>query len=244
MRKRYRFHLDAFTPETIPMSRLTEYLQDLARLFGCDSEVHFAGLEGGSTKPLVDVEWEAVPKVDERLQAAATPHAPADVAKAYRAIDKRLEQDNAAADLIEELNEQQSRKVIVFPGSKKPRATQYGPFRQDGSLDGVLVRIGGLEDMVPVHLREGEFVYQCQANHDIARKLAPYLFGAPLRASGNGTWFRDRDGNWEMRRFTIESFSTLRRDDLVSTVERLREFNNKLKTIEDPLAELEKLRRD
>ena len=242
MRKRYKFHLDAYTPTTIPMARLAEYLGNLAKLFGSESEVHFVALEGGSTQSVVDVEWEAVPKVEERLQVAPTPDAPPDLSRAYHSIDELLEKDNASAELVEEAPSEQARKVIVFPGRRKPKAVEYGPFRQDGTIDGVLVRIGGLDDMVPVHLKSGETVYQCQANHATARDLSPHLFGAPLRARGNGTWFRDRDGNWEMRRFTIEGFSILRRDDLKTTVERLRSVNDEIAKIKDPLAALEDLR--
>ena len=140
-RKRYRFHFDAYTPETIPMARLVEYLDDLAMLFGSESEVHFAGVEGGSTEPLVDVEWEAVPKVRERLQVAPTPDAPADVARAYHSLDKLLERDNASAHLTEEQDDQPARKVITFPGVRKPRTLEYGPLQQDGTIDGILIRL-------------------------------------------------------------------------------------------------------
>ena len=223
------------------MSRLVEYLAEIARMLGSESEVHFAGLEAGSTDALVDVEREAAPKVQARIQVAPTPDAPADVAKAYRAIDRMLENDNAFGELIEE---DQHRKVITFPGRKKPKRLAYGPFREDTSIDGLLIRIGGLEDLVPVHLKETEdTIHQCQANHQVARDLAPYLFGAPLRAFGNGTWFRDRDGHWQMKRFTIDRFTVLRKDELRSTVERLRSISNNLRNIEDPLAELEELRK-
>lgn len=226
------------------MATLAEYLEDIARLFGSESEVHFAGLEAGSTVPVVDVEWEAVPKVKERLRVAATPDAPVEVARAYRAIDTHLERDNASAEILEQGDrETDFRKVIAFPGSRKPRVVEYGPFRQDGEIEGVLVRIGGLDDMVPVHLKEeGAAIHVCQANHNVARDLAPYLFGQHLRAFGNGTWFRDGDGNWEMRRFTIESFRPLRGDDLKTEIDKLRQKGKRINEIDDPLAELEEIR--
>ncbi|MFZ0864037.1 MAG: hypothetical protein ABR881_23780 [Candidatus Sulfotelmatobacter sp.] len=32
--REYRFEIDAFTPATIPMARLAEYVSDLAKIFG------------------------------------------------------------------------------------------------------------------------------------------------------------------------------------------------------------------
>ena len=59
----YRFKIDAYSPETIPMARLAEYMSDLAVLFGNRENVHFVQLEPGSTTLLQRIEYEAVPKV-------------------------------------------------------------------------------------------------------------------------------------------------------------------------------------
>ncbi len=67
--REYRFKIDAFSPTTIPMSRLAEYVSDLAKMFGNNNSVHLLKIEEGSTVPLVMVEWEAEPKVRDRMQA-------------------------------------------------------------------------------------------------------------------------------------------------------------------------------
>ena len=64
--KRLIFYIDAYSPETIPMAKLAEYMSDLAALLGRENAVHFAGLEKGSTKLAVRVEFEDVPKVTMR----------------------------------------------------------------------------------------------------------------------------------------------------------------------------------
>ncbi len=223
------------------MSRLAEYLAEIARLFGSAPAVHFAGLENGSTAALVDVEKEAAPKVRARIQVAPTADAPEDVAKAYRTIDGMLESDNATGALIEE---ERQRKVIAFPGRKKPKRLAYGPFRQDASIDGQLIRVGGQGEMVPVHLKaEADIIHVCQANHRVACALAPCLFGPPLRVFGNGAWFRDGKGQWAMKRFTIVRFDVLKEHDLRGAVERLRSMGGALRNIDDPLMELEELRK-
>ena len=44
----YRFVIDACNPDTLPMSRLAEYMGELARLLGSPDQVHFVRLEGGA----------------------------------------------------------------------------------------------------------------------------------------------------------------------------------------------------
>ena len=41
----YRFEIDAFTPDTIPMARLAQYLGDIARMMGQEASVHFARVD-------------------------------------------------------------------------------------------------------------------------------------------------------------------------------------------------------
>ena len=55
--REYRFEIDAFTPATVPMARLAEYVSDLATMFGNNSYVHLARIEEGSTAPVVLVDW-------------------------------------------------------------------------------------------------------------------------------------------------------------------------------------------
>ena len=77
-RQEYRFKIDAFTPETLPMARLAEYMAELATLLGTQERVHFVRLEGGSTTLVQEIEYEAIPKVRERLNGIKTRSAPED----------------------------------------------------------------------------------------------------------------------------------------------------------------------
>jgi hypothetical protein len=58
--REYRLRIDAFTPETLPMSRLAEYMADLATLLGEQERVHFARLENGSTALVHTIECHSV----------------------------------------------------------------------------------------------------------------------------------------------------------------------------------------
>src|SRR2546429_112828 len=120
----YRFKIDAYSPDTMPLNRLAEYLKDLSVLFGESQSVH-------------------------------------------------------------------------------------------------LVKIGGEEDPVPVHLegRQQGQVYICRASRNMAKDLAQHLFTTCLRVEGMARWIRHRNGEWEMRRFTIKSFEPLKETTLRETIE-------------------------
>lgn len=110
--REYRFEIDAFTPDTIPMSRLSQYLADVARMMGQEASVHLMRIENGSTVPIISVDWEAELKVQDRLRAVKFNEGPAEAQRAFKEINKRLVQDNANGVLIDP----SETKVIRFPG--------------------------------------------------------------------------------------------------------------------------------
>jgi hypothetical protein len=211
-----------FTPETLPMVRLADYLSELASILGQTEHVHFVRLESGSTQVVANVEWEAAPKVRERVRAVKfrEPAAPAEAVKAFENIDCSLAQDNAVGVLIEP----GGKKVLEFPGRKRYEALVYGPVRQPGTLDGVPIVIGGEKDPVPVHLEDGDRTHNCYARRSVARALAAHLFTTTIRVTGYGTWKRDEHGTWVMERFLIEDFKPLDEAPLSEVVSRLRKI--------------------
>jgi hypothetical protein len=233
----YEFKIDAFTPQSLPMARLAEYMSDLAMLLGNTEKVHFVRLKKGSATLVHQIEWEAAPKVYERIRAIRQSEAPPDVMKAYSSIDRRLASDNAVGFLMEPSRH----KVLEFPGRSRPESDSYGPFTQPGSLDGIPIMVGGKLDPVPVHLEEGDIVHPCYASRAIAKRLAQYLFVSAVRAAGNGRWHRDPDGIWIMDRFTITEFSLLTDDSLEETIKKIRTAAGEPKS-QDALSELVKIR--
>lgn len=235
----FKFRIEAFSPSTIPMSRLAEYMAELASLLGYNSSVHFMRLEEGSTVIVPAVEFEDVPKVKERLVSVCNREAPLDAMKAFTALDRKLALDNASGTLTSE----SGCEIIQFPGRNRPKPITYGPVKQQGSLDGVLIRIGGKDETVPVSLMSENVVYTCNANRLLARELAIHLFGAVLRVHGNGRWHRDEEGSWIMDRFNISNFDILKELPLTDVVNRLRSIDgSEWKRIDDPIAELYSIR--
>ncbi|WP_446830936.1 hypothetical protein [Candidatus Foliamicus sp.] len=237
----YRLAIDAYTPETMPMSRLAEYMGDLARLLGEHKRVHFSRLEDGSTVLVQTVEPEAVPRVRNRIQAltSKSQDASEDAVKAFAKLNRKFADDNATGSL----REKGGTDVVQFPGREDSRTMAFGAFNQQGVLDGVLIRIGGRDDAVPVHLQDGETIHVCSATRHLAKKLALHLFGPTLRVTGQGRWKRGKSGRWAMERFRINSFEQLDDAPLGEVVQELRRVEgSRWKNIDNPSAELRRLR--
>lgn len=232
--REYRFEIDAFTPETIPLSRLSQYLADLSRLMGEEGNVHLKRIDSGSTVPVIAVDWEAEPKVRERLRAAKFNEGPAEARRALREINKRLIQDNAAAVLIDPARS----KLVRFPGATGANQIEFGPITQQSVFQGIPIAIGGKSDPVPVHLQEGEIVHILQAPRRIAKELGQYLFTSVVRVEGKSRWVRNKMGEWEMLSFYANGFEVLSDGDLKTDLATLRGLPGAWKDRDDPLGDL------
>ncbi len=116
--REFYFRIDAFTPSTIPMARLAEYMAGLAVILGEPASVHFVKLQRGSTILVHRVQSEAVPKVRDRARAVRRGDAPRDALRAYENINNMLLADNGTG----ELKERDAEAVIIpFPGERRAR---------------------------------------------------------------------------------------------------------------------------
>jgi hypothetical protein len=228
------FKIQAYTPETMPMERLAQYLLDLAIILGERQSVHFSRVEGGSTAPVVHVDWEALPKVMDRANAVKNNEGPEEAKKAKAALERRLADDNASGAELQRAST--GARVLYFRGrDERLTEPEYGPFNQPGQLTGTVIVIGGKNDPVSVHLQDGERIYFCHAKRDVARQLARHMFGAPVRVRGVGRWFRNRDGTWEMRGFRIADFVELDPASLREVLNGMRAIKAGWRDIPDPI---------
>lgn len=244
--RRLTFYIDAYSPETIPLSKLAEYMADFAAILGRSHATHFESLDKGSTKLVVRVEFEDVPKVTTRLSDIRRGNPPRDAAKVFTQIDNRLANDNAIGRIYIDGDEgKPSTELLTFPGRERPKAVSYGPFTQEGNLDGLLIAVGGKDETVPLRLQNGETIYtNCDTTRLIARELGKHLF-EPIRIHGTGRWTRETDGTWTLIRFRVHRFEILGKDSLRDIVGSLRAIRgSEWRTMKDPLAELEDLRQD
>lgn len=239
-RDTYAFRIEGLTPRTLPMDRLAEYLAELASLMGETERVHFAGVKSGSVVLMAYVEQQAAPKVRLRVAQARDPEAPLAIRKHYDRLNELLRSDNAHGQL-----KVGTSNVLKFPGRKLARDERIGPFNEHTEIDGVLVRIGGIDDTAHAHLQDPEGQTRiCIVSRDKARQLAAYLYGAPLRVTGTGRWQRTEQGKWELVQLKLVDFRTLKDEELPAVVQRLRAVPGSGWLREnDPLGILERIRK-
>ncbi len=233
-----RFKIDAFRPDTIPMARLAEYMAQLASLLGNEQGVHFVRLDPGSVELVHRIDEMDQPKVHARLTALREGNGPADAIKAFSRLDDMLANDNAIGALMTG----QTSVIIQFPGKDRPKPVDYGAFAQQGSFDGIPVKVGGLAETVSIFLQElgpSPLVHNCAGS----RAIAPHLFETPIRVHGMGRWRREISGAWTLVKFTIGDFEVLDDAPLDTVVARLRGIHgNGWRDVEHPLATLRGLR--
>lgn len=243
--KKLRFYIDAYSPGNIPMAKLAEYMADFATLLGREHRVHFDHLEGGSTTIVSRVEPEDVPKVKGRFLEIQSGSASKELLRVVAQIDDRLANDNAIGRILEESERGGVAELLAFPGRTRLKSQIYGPFTQEGHLDGELIAVGGRDKTISIQLQNGDTIYsRCETTRTIAQELGKHLF-EPVRIYGSGRWIRETDGSWHLRHFQVHRFEVLESGTLRDAVTALRVVaGSGWKEIADPLAELDELRRE
>jgi hypothetical protein len=203
----YVFRIDAFTPDTLPMSRLAEYLAALAKMMGHAQHTHFVRVEEGSARLVHKVDAVDAPKVETRLNDVRIGKAPGDAMKAHRELDDLLANDNALGTLTERAT---GRVVVPFLGRNRPKPLVFPPFREDTTIQGQVVSVGGRDSTAHAQLQDGETIHtNLSMTRDVAKQLAPLLYGPVLRLYGSARFERQADGVWKMLNFQVERFEKL-----------------------------------
>lgn len=199
----FEFRIEGYSPDTLPLERLAEYLLGFAQLLGSKDGVHFGSVEKGSVRLVAKVDQEALPVVSPRVRSAATGEGGKDARAAYARLNDLLGKDGVVAALTLPGN-----RVIPFPGTKPP-AKPIGPLRQPTSLQGRLVRLEGNGNLVGVGIDDGsDIAGRIVVKADLARQMAAY-FHTHVRLSGDGKWRRNAEGQWDLEQLDVASFEPL-----------------------------------
>lgn len=238
----FRFKINAFTPETIPMARLAEYMREFALLLGNLDSVHFDRLEAGSTQIISRAEFEAIPKVNQRVLEAANDEGPDELRATVGRVNAMLRDDNATGSLYNRAGAQ----IIRFPGREIPKPVKIGPLTSRVTVDGELVRIGGADKTAHAWIVDASGKqWNGETDRKLAKELAQYLYGARLRAEGTARWERLAEGEWELKTFKLHSFTVLSSETLLDSVEKLRAIEGSdWSSMKDPLTFLSNQRKD
>lgn len=214
--KTLTLHLNGITPPDLTMSRLADYLCELAELYGKEGRVHFSSVASGSVKLNACVDADHHQRVLHRVREVINGVGPKGATKAYRRLADLMLDDQVSGTL-----ESEGQQIVKFPRVGKDRKPLV-IFKQS-SIQGRLYVVGGKDDTVPVRLEgaNGETLY-CEADIETAAMLAPLLF-KQVRLYGRGEWERRQTGGWRLRKLRISSYEPLEKASLQSALERMKE---------------------
>ncbi len=222
--KTYNFVINGLTPETLPMKRFAEYLEDLAALYGHTQQVHLAKIKSGSIQIEAQIDGPAQAEVSERLSAVNSGNAEPKAMDAFRKIDENLKKDNAVAYISNE----KGANVIKFPGRERQDNLEYQVSVLAATLQGVLTSLTGRDETKHAQLMDGDITHAKieTKNLELIKSMREYLWGDPIRLKGRGFYKRDSDGIWSLEKFDIEGFEPLENISVQETVAKLRNVPN------------------
>ena len=236
----YIFRIDVFKPDDAPMLRVAEYLLEFARLLDVPEHVHLEKVSASSLNLHASADYVAEPRIQERL--AACQEKGSDAYKVQHRINSMLARDNAIGELYRKPEGEETAKIIYFPGRELPKQREF-KVKQQGSIEGILVRLGGIDTSIHGALDIGNGQYQkCSMSKALAYEVALHMFREPLRLHGDGTWHRDEEGAWHIEDFKAKSFEVLSNEALPEALLSLKEIP--LQWGEDMTQELRQLRED
>lgn len=201
------------------MERLGEYLAALGAMLGEADAVHFEKLVAGSTCIVHRVDAEAAPRVERHIAEVRAGTAEVVHIAAFKRINELLKNDNASGNLA---REDGGAQLLVFPGKNALEPARPEIVVQPGTIDGIVIRLGGKDATVPVLVQDGSSTYKCTTTRDLARSLGPHIFGRELRFMGEAKWMRHESGDWSLDHFTIADFIELDDTPLAEVVAQLR----------------------
>lgn len=240
MDREYTLRIDAFTLGSMPAGRFSEYVKQLAQLLGEAENVHFKDLTEGSARLAVCVDEPARYRVRERVNAVLIGEGTPEAVTAQSELDKMLANDNAVAELIGE----SGAVILQFQGRTRPKPIIHGPFVQEASVQGQLVRIGGQDRTAHAILQDGDVtVRNITLKRELAADLAKFLYRPIICLLGKGKYYRLENGDWVLDGFTATSFEQLDDTALSGVIDSLRAVGGSgWSKVADPLKELRALR--
>ena len=225
----YRWVLEGFTPDTIPMNRLAEYMQQLAKLLGQEASVRFVRVEKNCVALVSKVDGGvAAGRVDARVSSVRRGDGPQDAMRAYQTLNGMVAQDDTSAAL-----RKGSATVIRFPGIHvEPQ--EAIEIHDSGSVVAYLYMLYEAKD----HGFHARFrmpsggTLMCTVSGAIAIDLRKHLFET-VKIFGRGLWRRDGTGKWEPTKFEIAEVVKIEDSSLRQVFEELRSLD--IEWPDDPL---------
>jgi hypothetical protein len=161
--KKIKLIIDGYTPDTLPLAKLADYLKNFSALVGTDADIHFEKVGKGSAALVNRVRDDIVMETRSRIAAAERGDAPPDAIRGLIGLKELYRLDETTGRIKED-----GHKLLEFP---KPKAVQYGTIVEEGTLEGFVIRIGGKDETAHVTIQDGSKTHSCVTTTDRMRQI-------------------------------------------------------------------------
>ncbi|MEA2745475.1 MAG: hypothetical protein QOG25_3846 [Acetobacteraceae bacterium] len=213
------FVIPAYTPETMLLDRLLQYLQQIGEVVGAAEDMHLVRIEPSSTKPVFKMPTPIAIRARERIAAVRGGGGGTQIQRAaYNRIRQMVKKDGGKPASLQD----RTGVILDFP----PNLEEVGAIlevRQASNFDGTLLRVGGVGEPIPVLMQDlaGDIFSGFSAPKSLAKTMAKLLF-EPIRVSGIGSWDRSPAGEWKLNKMLIQTYEPLGDETLVEVFQKLR----------------------
>jgi hypothetical protein len=221
--EQFSFVIPAYTPETMPLDRLIEYLQQIGAIIGDPANMHLVKLERSSTAPTFLMPKRAALEAREQTTRLARGDGTKDQYRAYDRLRRMVRRDAPGASRPAVLKTQKG-VLLEIPAAPEESGVVSG-VRQATTLDGVLISLGGVGETASIRLQTlaGQVISGLTANRALAKEMAPLIY-EPIRVTGPGLWGRSEDGVWGLEKMQVQSYELLEDAPLGQTLAELRDL--------------------
>lgn len=229
------FVIPGHTPETMPLNRLIEYLQQMSVVLGDPENLHLVAIKESSVAPTFHVPKAVALQARERASRVQRGDGTKKQVDAYNRIRRMLRRD--ARDAGKPALLRSPHKVVLeIPVAPDDLGVLSG-IRQAGSVDGQLTRVGGAGEDAALQVQDmnGRIISGFTAKRALAKELASLMW-EPVRLFGIAQWARSDEGAWSLEKMQVQSYERLEDEDLSLVFERLRSLD--VKWPEDALERL------
>lgn len=215
-RKNITFHIDGenISPENIDINKVGKILQSMFAMLNGNKDIHFNNITKGSACLNFSVKEEEIQEIRNEIYNVSNGGGTKKQIKAKNEIFSIFKKmDVTTADFCED---KPNSNIISFYNIKNARAKKTS-IEEYGAISGELIRVGGKDNTIPVHIKNSDKVYCCNTTKSIAKKLGNYLY-KNIKVKGNGKWIVDGNGRWILNEFAIDDFDVLNEDESIFNV--------------------------
>jgi hypothetical protein len=215
------FVIPGYTPETMPLNLLIDYLQQMSVVLGDPENLHLVEIKKGSVAPTFHVTKAVAVEARERASKVQRGDGTKKQVDAYNRIRHMVRRDSRDAG-SRALLRSSERVVLEIPAAPDELGFLSG-IRQASTIDGQIIRLGGAGDDATLQVQEldGRIMSGFTAKRSLAKELAPLMW-EPVRLFGTGQWCRTEEGVWQLERMQVQTYERLDDENLGVTLERLR----------------------